>query len=180
MIASEEAILQVTPEIKYLDHSVLNLQLPDESTRLLFGDLVEVRDLVSAELTPGGPLGTVGVAAAEDVAAAREVAREDLMLWRPLLDQIDYFEYAKFHVIRGHLLLDGSGRLETDLSFDALARVEERRTWLRGEVTATWDAGPPLLVGGPPTWSIVGWRSGDLKTMSVDRPLCAEVLDHVL
>ena len=33
MVASEEAIVQLGPELKRLDHSVLNLQLPDESTR---------------------------------------------------------------------------------------------------------------------------------------------------
>ena len=34
MVASEEAILQVAPEIKRLNHSVLNLYLPDELSEL--------------------------------------------------------------------------------------------------------------------------------------------------
>ena len=201
MVASEEAILQLGPEIKRLNHSVLNLQLPDESTRGLFGDFVEVLDLVSVELATRGPLGTVGLTTVElatpgsldtsgltsggltsagDAAAGRHVSREELALWRPLLDQVEYFEHAKFYVIRGHLLLDGSGRLQTELSFEALARVAEGLTWLRGELMVTWTAGPSLEDGGPPTWSIVGWRSEELKTMSVDRPLFAEVLDDAL
>ena len=69
MIASEEAILQVTPEIKRLNQSVLNLQLPDESTRGLFGDFVEDLDLASVDLAVQGPLGTVGLASVEDVAS---------------------------------------------------------------------------------------------------------------
>ena len=180
MVASEEAIVQLGPELKRLDHSVLNLQLPDESTRGLFGDFVEVLDLVSVELATRGPLGTVGLTSVGDAAAMRQVSREELALWRPLMDHVEYFERAKFYVIRGHLLLDGSGRLETEVGFEALARVAEGRTWFRGELIVTWTAGPSLEEGGPPTWSIVGWRSEELKTMSVDRPLFAEVLDDAL
>ena len=195
MIASEEAILQVTPEIRRLNHSVLNLQLPDESARGLFGDLVEVLDLVSVQLATRGPLGTVGFASVGDAGAARHVSREQLALWRPLLDHVEYFEHAKFYVIRGRMLLDESGpdesgqgepergesgRLETEVGFEALARVAQDRIWLRGEATLTWAPGPSLEEGGPPTWSIVGWRSDELKTMSIDRPLFAEVLDQAL
>jgi len=106
MVASEEAILLIAPEIKRLNHSVLNLRLPDESTRGLFGDNVEVFDLVSAELTARGPLGTVGLASVGDVGEGRHDSREELALWRPLLDQVESFEHAKFEVIQGHLLLD--------------------------------------------------------------------------
>ncbi len=180
VVASEEAIVQLGPELKRLDHSVLNLQLPDESTRGLFGDFVEVLDLVSVELATRGPLGTSGLTSVGDAAAMREVSREELALWRPLMDHVEYFERAKFYVIRGHLLLDGSGRLETEIGFEALARVAEGRTWFRGELMVTWTAGPSLEAGGPPTWSIVSWRSEELKTMSVDRPLFAEVLDEAL
>ena len=180
MVASEEAILKLAPEIKRLNHSVMNLQLPDESTRGLFSDSVEVLDLVSAELATGGPLGTVGFASLGDVGAGRHVSREEIGLWRPLLDHVEYFEHAKFYVIRGRLLLGTSGPLETDVGFEALARAGEDRVWLRGRLTVTWGAGPSSEEGGPPTWNIVGWRSEDLKTMSVDRPLFAEVLDHAL
>ena len=206
MIASEEAILQVTSEVKRLDHSVLNLQLPDESTRGLFGDLVEILDLTSVELTSLGPLGTVGLSSGGDLGSQgdagsggdlrsggdagtrRQVSRAELALWRPLLDQVEFFEHAAFHVIRGRLLVDESDRpetgesdrLETEVGFEALARVAERRIWVRANVTIVWAGGPSLVEGGPPTWSIVGWRSGALTTMSVDRPLFAEVLDHAL
>lgn len=178
MDASEEAILYVTLEIRRLNHSVLNLKLPDESTRGLFDDFVEVLDLVSVELATRGPLGAVGLASVGDVGAGRHVSREELALWRPLLNHVEYFEHAKFYVIRG--LLDESGRLETDVGFEALAQVGEDQIWLRGELTVTWAPGPSLEDGGPPTWSIVGWRSEELKSMSVDRPLFAEVLDHTL
>ncbi len=124
MDASEEAILYVTLEIRRLNHSVLNLKLPDESTRGLFDDFVEVLDLVSVELATRGPLGAVGLASVGDVGAGRHVSREELALWRPLLNHVEYFEHAKFYVIRG--LLDESGRLETDVGFEALAQVGKR------------------------------------------------------
>ena len=178
MVASEEAILQVTPEMERLNHSTLNLWLPDESTRALFGDVVQVVDLGSVERTTGSSLGAVRVASPEG--AGRRVSRGDLALWRPLLDHVEYFEHAKFYVIRGQLLGDSSGRLETDLGFEALAHRSGGRLWLRGELTVTWSSGPSLEDGGPPTWSIVEWQSGELKTMSVDRPLFAEVLGQAL
>ena len=184
VVASEDAILQIAPEMKRLDHSVLNLQLPDESTRALFADLVEVLDLVSVDLAARGPLGTVGFASVEEAGVGNAVAghttsRDELSLWGRLLDQVEYFEHAKFYVIEGHLL-DESRRLETEVGFEALARVAERQIWLRGELTVTWAAGPSLEAGGPPTWTIVGWQSEELRTMSTDRPLFAEVLDHAL
>jgi len=179
VVASEDAILQIAPEMKRLNHSVLNLQLPDESTRALFGDFVEILDLVSVDLAVRGPLGTVAFASVGDAGAGHTTSRDELSLWGPLLDQVEYFEHAKFYVIEGHLL-DESRRLETEVGFEALARVAERQIWLRGESTVTWAAGPSLEAGGPPTWTIVGWQSEELRTMSADRPLFAEVLDHAL
>ena len=178
MIASEEAIVQISSHIKRLGHSTLNLHLPDESTRTLFGDFVRVVDLLSVEPRGGNALGVVG--GASNQPAARDVARRDLALWRPLLDHVEYFDHSKFEVIRGQLLADNPGRLETDLGFEALARVPDGRLWLRGNLTVTWAAGAPLEEGGPPTWSIVEWRTGELRTMAADRLLFAEILDQVL
>ena len=178
MIASEEAIVQIAPHIKRLGHSALNLRLPDESTRAVFGDLVKVVDLVSVERGDGNALGVVGRASHQP--AASDVARRDLTLWRPLLDQVEYFDHARFEVIRGQLRTDNPGRLETELGFEALARGPDGRLWLRGDLTVTWAAGAPLEEDGPPTWSIVEWRTGELRTMAADRLLFAEVLDQVL
>ena len=178
MVASEEAIVQVSPHIERLGHSILNLHLPDESTRTVFGDVVEVVDLVSVEPRSGNALGVVGRSSHDP--AASNVSRRDLALWRPLLDHIEYFDHARFQVIRGQLSEDDPGRLETDLGFEALARVPDGRLWARGDLTVTWAAGAPLEEDGPPTWSIVEWRTGELRTMAADRLLFAEVLDQVL
>ena len=178
MIASEEAILQVSPQLKRLSHSTLNLRLPDEPTRAVFGELVKVVDLVSVEPHTGNAPGMVGEASLERV--ARDITRPELALWRPLLDRVQYFDHAGFHVIRGQLLAGNPERLETDLGFEALAHVPEGRLWLRGDLTVTWAAGPPLQKDGPPSWSIVAWRTGELRTMAADRLLFAEVLGQVL
>ena len=178
MIASEEAIVQVSPHIMRLGHSTLNLQLPDESTRAVFGNLVNVVDLVSVERRSGNALGVVGESSHDP--AASDVSRRDLSLWRPLLDHVEYFEHARFQVIRGHLSADDPARLETDLGFEGLARVPDGRLWVRGDLAVTWAAGAPLEKDGPPTWSIVEWRTEELRTMAADRPLFTEVLDRVL
>ena len=178
MIASEEAIVQISPQIKRLSHSALNLLLPDEFTRAVFGDLVRVVDLVSVEPWTGKAPGVTGRTSHEP--AASDVSRRDLALWRPLLDHVEYFDHASFQVIRGRLLADNPGRLETDLGFEALAHVPDGRLWLRGDLSVTWAAGPPLEKDGPPTWSIVEWRTGELGAMAADRLLFAEVLDRVV
>ena len=178
MVASEEAIVQVSPHIERLGHSILNLHLPDESTRTVFGDVVEVVDLVSVEPRSGNALGVVRRSSHDP--AASNVSRRDLALWRPLLDHIEYFDHARFQVIRGQLSEDDPGRLETDLGFEALARVPDGRLWLRGDLTVTWTAGAPLEEDGPPTWSIVEWRTGELRTMAADQLLFEEILDQVL
>ncbi len=178
MVASEEALLQIAPQIKRLNHSLLNLLLPDESTRAVFGNLVQVVDLISVERASGRALGAAGVASPEG--AGRGVSRRNLALWRPLLDHVEYFEHAKFSVIRGQLLGDSSDRLETDLGFEALAHVSGGRLSLRGELTVRWASMSSSEGAGQPTWSIVEWQSGELETLSVDRPLFAEVLGHAL
>ncbi len=178
MIASEEAIIQISVQLKRLSHSTLNLLLPDEATRAVFGDLVQVVDLASVEPYSGNAPGVVAEASYERV--GRDITRRDVALWRPLLDRVEYFDHAGFHVIRGQLLADNPDRLETDLGFEALAHVPDGRLWVRGDLSVTWAAGPPLEKDGPPTWSIVEWRTGELGTMAVDRLHFAEVLGRVL
>ena len=178
MVASEEALVQISTRIKRLGHSILNLQLPDESTRTAFADLVRVVDLVS--LGSGIPNAPGGVGRASRQPSASDVARRDLALWRPLLDQVEYFDHAGFDVIRGRLVAGNPQRLETDLGFEALAHVADGQLWLRGDLNVTWVAGPPLERDGPPSWSIAEWRTGELRTMVAEHPLFAEVLDQVL
>lgn len=178
MVASEEALVQISTRIKRLGHSILNLHLPDESTRTVFGDLVRVVDLGSMESRTGSTLGVIGWASQQP--AASDLARRDLALWRPLLDHVEYFDHARFEVIRGQLRADNPERLETDLGFEALAHVAGGRLWLRADLKVTWAAGPPVGKDGPPSWSITEWRTGELRTMVADHPLFAEVLDQVL
>ncbi len=180
MEAAEEAIVALGPELRRLSHSVLNLQLPDPSARQSFGDSVTVRDIRVVGSPQDLRFGAVEAGFRANPRSPGPVARQDVALWRPLLDVVVFFEHAKFYVIRGALLDDGSGLLETDIGFEALARMGGGRSWIRGHQKVTWTPEPALEEGADPTWKIVGWHNEGLETMSVRRPLFSDVLDQVL
>lgn len=179
MEVAEDAILELAPEVKRLSRSVLNLQLPDPGSRQVFGDSVTVVDIGAVGRSRNLALGAVEAKYAENPRSVRSIARQDIALWRTLLDSIALFEFAKFYVIRGRMLDDGTGRLETDVGFEGLARMQSARRWIRGQQKVTWTPGP-VLKGGERSWKVVGWRGEGLEAMSVERPLFSEVLDQVV
>lgn len=103
VVESEELLLSLNSKLKKLAMAAKNLQLPDAMQQGLFTDEVQVADIASVP----------GTDDRESVASLdldmeswpvehdeRPVARGDLSLWEPLLDQVAYFERAKFYFFR--------------------------------------------------------------------------------
>lgn len=184
IVETEEIILTLTPLLAGLDRSVMNLRLPDHNSELLFYKDVRYSEL--SDKTPPRDLAAEHnrLATRREWAiesGPREAPRRVLDLWRPLLDQVDYFEHAHFYFVTGRFAGALRGRWIAEIGFDALARTPEGR-WrsIRARIDTLWRkvAASP---GGPPTaWRIVQWSIAKLETMDGDDPLFAEILDAAL
>ncbi|MCA9264943.1 MAG: VCBS repeat-containing protein [Planctomycetales bacterium] len=155
LVSTEEMILQLTPELKKLVAGVLNLQLPDHQSRGLFTPSVHVTDVASA---PAG--GSV-----DDVVSSWVVngqpqshAREQLQLWQPLLNDLLYFEHAKFSIVRGQWTDNDRDSFMSDVTFHGLARTRSRG-WraVDGTMQLGWKSAGER-------WTIAEWTLKQLTT----------------
>ena len=89
LVSSEELLLKLTPRLRGLSTSVMNLQLPDASANQLFAKEVDVSGAWAAtgdSPTPNGQSNTHGWHV-EDLATV--VARESLDFWPALFEVTD-------------------------------------------------------------------------------------------
>ena len=100
IVASEELILQLTPQIKKLSRDAMNLQLPGPYGQVLFDTSVHVVDLTgtkTSRVEHAMPTIAAQVRSWPVSSSSHELATRRLDLWRPLLERVDYFEHAKFY-----------------------------------------------------------------------------------
>jgi len=104
LVSSEELLLELTPRLRELSKSVMNLQLPGSpSANHLFAKEVDVS---GAWTTTGNSPNSNGQADTHGwniKDRASVVARESLNLWPALFDATEYFEHAKFYFVKGQL-----------------------------------------------------------------------------
>ena len=144
MLASEELLLDGTPELKRLAKSAMNLDLPDHKSRGMFDDEVEIIDLA-----PGSHGGETHSVAGTEIASrswpvAADAASgdpEELGIWSALLNEVAYFDHAKFYFIDVEELAPKQKSWGTDMGFAGLARLEDGR-WsaLKGKLHVHLEA----------------------------------------
>jgi hypothetical protein len=190
---SEELIHTLEPQLRRLAFAVQNLELPDATSRGLFAreglQIVDLReDPLGAELHE---LPSIGVVARPVRVGPESSARAaDLALWRGLLEQVAFFEHAKFQVVRGEFAAPDEYRAEvlfqglTRLEGGSLAAVEttQELRWQRARSTGD-DAGSAASDdsdGVAADWEIVGWRTLGGRTTELATTLYREVLDEAL
>lgn len=183
VVDSEELILSLDPHMKRLSFSVLNLELPDFQSQQVFADHVQWNDL-SEESRAAAPLhrhASVAVGSRDwPVSAERRSAPlADVRIWSQLFKPVDYFEYAKFAVVRGRFLNDERDEYETDLQFSGVARMKAG-DWsaLSASLKAQWRHLTPLAAQD--SWRIFNWTLESLETINADRVLFADALDEAL
>jgi hypothetical protein len=180
MNASEELLLNGTPELRRLGRSLANLALPDHASRGLFAERVTVYDLASYRdsgfAVVAGSSG-IGRHACAVSTTPVEAAGADLQLWRVLLDEIDYFESAKFFFVDCDYLYPGQKEWKTLVGMSGLARTRSGRwagfhgrqdvLWERVSDDAEWLA----------AWRIREWRTTELHVLETDEKPLLDVLD---
>ncbi len=175
---TEELLLELTPSLARLATSVENLELPDLGSRVLFSGRVTIQDLVAEpEITERLAPMVVEVTEQAIASAAIDVANDRLNLWRPLLDEVEYFEHAKFAMVEGHFVNDSSNEFETRVHFQGLARSKNTR-WIAIDIDSilSWQKN----VAKESAWFIKEWRVLEWNTHEAKERLFVEVLDDVL
>jgi hypothetical protein len=195
IVASEELILSLGDELEQLTRSILNLQLPDPLARELFAARVDVADLRVAgapSAAADAPLRHVSLRESSSALASRQwVAgasaaqpREQLNLWQPLLHEVDYFEHAKFYMIRGQFDDASLDAFTSHVGFKGLARMRDGN-WaaIEAKQTVRWQQAVPAAdrdTNAAQAWQIVGWTLDELHTRQSPKMMFAEVLDQAL
>jgi len=180
LVAAEETYLNLSPKMNILSRGLLDLRLPGPtadaesvfSTTVTTVDL----DLIPAAI-PAGP-STFESHPWPVAALSKQTDRVDL--WRPIFDEISFFEHAKIEIISGDHPEGNMLRYEAKGGFEALARMKSDQ-WrsFEGRMELTWehtrtDAG---AAGG---WQITGWKTTEMHWRASPRRLFVEALDTAM
>ena len=184
VVAEEELILALSPWLKVLSNSILNLKFPDHRARSLFADSFGVVDLAaSTKRVDPERLGNLSVVVRQWPVnpGERQVDATDVSMWRSFLDNVDYFEHAKFYFIRGEFIGEQFAEFDSEIGLDGLARSAGGR-WraVRSKHRVRWRRDPTRTSTDDTPWRITRWHVTEFETIENDRPMFAESLDLLL
>ena len=180
LVAAEETYLNLSPKMNILSRGLLDLRLPGPtadaesvfSTTVTTVDL----DLIPAAI-PAGP-STFESHPWPVAALSKQTDRVDL--WRPIFDEISFFEHAKVEIISGDHPDGNMLRYEAKGSFEALARMKSDQ-WrsFEGRMELTWEhtRTDDTAAGG---WQITGWKTTEMHWRASPRRLFVEALDTAM
>ena len=181
LVEKEGLILDLTPRLKVLNTSVLNLQLPDSLGIEMFADLVVVADIgrVQSEddQSANGAHPPMLIESDAQPMPATPRPADGLRLWQSVIDELDYFERAKFFIIRADYVADDPRRLKTEIGFEGLARAKDGTTrFFKAGQDVIWElsAGDELTAKN---LQIAEWHTTSFHATAVSATLFQESLD---
>ena len=178
LVAAEETSLNLSPKMKVLSKGLLDLRLPGPTVdaKSVFSPTVTTVDLdLKPAETPTGP-STFESHPWPVAALSKQTDRVDL--WRPMLDEISFFEHAKFKIISGDHPDGNMLRYEAKGGFEALARMKSDQ-WrsFEGRMEMTWEHS---RTDGGRGWQITGWKTTEMNWRASPRRLFVEALDTAM
>jgi hypothetical protein len=184
MLAAEEVILNGSIDLKSLGKSASNLELPDHRGRWLFADEVDLIDLSGAPAHDGHgeKLETLDIEVEHWPLqkGATKVDGKTFVMWQPLIDEIDYFENAKFYFVDSDYLEPEQTKWWSQIGFKGLARLKNGN-WcaVKAKQEVIWERQAPGGTGLE-NWRAIEWHLHDLKTMVTSRMPFEDVLDRAI
>src|SRR5207244_282937 len=122
LVTAEETCLTLSSKMSALSKGLLNLRLADPGTETVFAPSVSVSDV-----GPAPAMTATGEGMLESrpwpVAMGSQKVKE-VNLWRPLLDAVSSFDYAKVYIIEGEHPDGDLLRFEAKGGFEALAQMK--------------------------------------------------------
>lgn len=180
LVADEETLLVLAQKMNILSQGLLDLRLPGlaaEATNV-FGASVKITDIGPVpELDATGPLMVESRSWPLDN-SSNQVTSVDL--WRPLLDAVSYFDFAKVDLLEGHHPAGDRWRFEADGRFEASARMKSGE-WrsLRARMKLNWERAK-IAEDQAGEWQITGWNTEEMHWNSSPKRFFVEVLDTAL
>jgi hypothetical protein len=177
----EELLLNLTPEVNKLDASVMNLALPDAYSLQLFAPTVSVTDIGPSAGASAGPASLARTRQWPIDDAARSGTPPQIRLWRPLLDNVDFFTHAHFKIVRGRFLDPAESRYVADIRFEGVARLTSGGyASVDSKLQLSWTRPPSAHTGAETAWRIDAWRTKTFTVIETAELMFAEVLDRAL
>lgn len=176
LVTDEETYLVLSRKMDALSRGLLDLGLPGpgEDAKEVFAPSVSVIDLgpppaVSTRTMPAFEL-------QEWPVSRSPVQVSSVDLWRPLLDQVSFFEYARVYLLGGNHPGRNMYQYESDARFEAVARMNsgEWRSFF-GKIKLHWER--LKTDGGTGKWQIRSWKTEKMEFNVSPERLFAEVLD---
>ena len=180
LVAAEETYLNLSPKMNILSKGLLDLRLPGPTAdaESVFSTTVTTVDLdLKPAATPTGP--SMFESHPWPVAAlSKQTDRVDL--WRPMLDEISFFEHAKVEIISGDHPDGNMLRYEAKGGFEALARMKSDQ-WrsFEGRMELTWEH-TRTDDGAAGGWQITGWKTTEMHWRASPKRLFVEALDTAM
>jgi len=181
---SETLILALAAKhLPLLDKSAMNFRVPDDRSREVFAETVEIRDLAPTEPEVVDELEGVGVRVSRWPVqeTERSATGEEVHLWEPFLQQVEFFRNAHFYIRRAEFLDPEETRLRATMGFGGLAWMKSgynRSVAAKAEVVFVET--PATDPAAQPDWRIVSWKTLEFVCTDREHLLYADVLDRVV
>ncbi len=176
IVSSEELILSLTPKLKKLNKSLANLRLPDEVSRDLFSNRIEISNRISPPKAKSKIYSGISFLNWDINEASESSSSQELIIWEQLFSEIKYLNHGKFYFVRGSFANPEQTKYQSLLgsSGSAVLATGQVLGWT-AKVEAVWSRDP-----NSDQWAISKWKTKSLKTKLVEEPIFSEVLDDVL
>jgi len=187
MQETEEFILSLGSHVPRLKDSILNLTFPDDFGLRLFSEELEYNDLLAGGDKTKTEERKVFAAKRYDWRVASTNRTHDpgsLSLWQPFLKDVDYFEQAKFYIVKAKKTGDGHAvRWQADMGFQGLANMRDGQlVWIHGSIDSQWKPNPSDDAGknSESPQLLTKFVLKEFHTWEIPQTMFSEVLDAVL
>lgn len=174
LVTAEETDLVLNQKLKGLSRGLRHLRLPAPGTESVFHPSAVCVDLAPQSGLPH-PKATelaTGVWPASTTLSSNALPS----LWRPLLDQVQWFEHADFKLSKGQHPGGNTLLYESEGTFDGMAWMKSS-VWisLHGTFRATWSR-----TESKPEWQMTTWVTAPLSYVISSNRFFVEKLDTVI
>jgi hypothetical protein len=180
LVEKEGLILDLTPRLgRLLNASAMNLRVPDPMGEELFEEQVEVVGLSGAAPELVKTLPSIGAEKFRWKTGERATrTRASLKLWQPAFDTVDFFERAKFYIVRADYTEDSPPLLETEIGFEAVANSKSGRVLvLKASSRVRWSLPEDRTDLSADKLKIASWTTESFETYSAATKMFEESLD---
>ena len=180
LVDAEETSLNLSRKMNALSKGLLDLRLPGPTSKAesVFSTNTTIVDLDLPPAATSTGTSTLDSHIWPVAALSKQIARVDL--WRPMLDEISFFDHAKVEIINGDHPEGDMWRYEAKGGFEALARMKSDK-WhsFEGRMDLTWER-PKTADGGAGDWQIATWKTTEMHWRASSSPFFVEALDTAM